>query len=144
MNRELLRQVKPVRVSLLYAIVSGMLIAITTVAQMVFLSTVVYRVFLGREGLEGVWPLLFLLLGAIVLHSGLLWLREVVTQRGAIRVKSTLRERLFAHLIQLGPGYTGPDDPDGEPRRRAHEEPVDRPLPDERAFPGRVAGPSHP
>jgi ATP-binding cassette subfamily C protein CydD len=107
MNRELLRQVKPVRVSLLYAIVSGMLIAITTVAQMVFLSTVVYRVFLGREGLEGVWPLLFLLLGAIVLHSGLLWLREVVTQRGAIRVKSTLRERLFAHLMQLGPGYTG-------------------------------------
>src|SRR5215208_2607085 len=205
MNRELLRQVKPVRVFLLYAIVSGMLIAITTVAQMVFLSTVVNRVFLGREGLEGVWPLLFLLLGAIVLHSGLLWLREVVTQRGAIRVKSTLRERLFAHLMQLGPGYTGgertgelarrggrrearcvrgplltadgperarpaphsyvpatdrldqrrpvgldrpgdtgPDDPDGEPRRRAHEEPVDRPLPDERAFPRRVAGPSHP
>src|SRR5215211_5375304 len=107
MNRELLRQVKSVRVFLLYAIVSGMLIAITTVAQMVFLSTVVNRVFLGREGLEGVWPLLFLLLGTIVLHSGLLWLREVVTQRGAIRVKSTLRERLFAHLMQLGPGYTG-------------------------------------
>ena len=107
MNRELLRQVKPVRVSLLYAIVLGVLIAVTTVAQMVFLSTVVNRVFLGREGLEGVWPLLFLLLGAIVLHSGLLWLREVVTQRGAIRVKSTLRERLFAHLMQLGPGYTG-------------------------------------
>ncbi len=107
MNRELLRQVKPVRVSLLYAIVLGVLIAVATVAQMVFLSTVVNRVFLGREGLEGVWPLLFLLLGAIVLHSGLLWLREVVTQRGAIRVKSTLRERLFAHLMQLGPGYTG-------------------------------------
>ena len=107
MNRELLRQVKPVRVSLLYAIVLGVLIAVTTVAQVVFLSTVVNRVFLGREGLEGVWPLLFLLLGAIVLHSGLLWLREVVTQRGAIRVKSTLRERLFAHLMQLGPGYTG-------------------------------------
>jgi ATP-binding cassette, subfamily C, bacterial CydD len=107
MNRELLRQVKPVRVSLLYAIVLGVLIAVTTVAQVVFLSTVVNQVFLGREGLEGVWPLLFLLLGAIVLHSGLLWLREVVTQRGAIRVKSTLRERLFAHLMQLGPGYTG-------------------------------------
>ena len=107
MNRELLRQVKPVRVSVLYAVALGVLIAVTTVAQMVFLSTVVNRVFLGREGLEGVWPLLFLLLGAIVLHSGLLWLREVVTQRGAIRVKSTLRERLFAHLMQLGPGYTG-------------------------------------
>ena len=75
MNRELLRQVKPVRVSVLYAVALGVLIAVTTVAQMIFLSTVVDRVFLGREGLEGVLPLLFVLLGAIVLHSGLLWLR---------------------------------------------------------------------
>src|SRR5918993_3875358 len=107
MNRELLRQVKPVRVSLLYAVILGVLVAVTTVAQMVFLSKVVNGVFLGGEGLEGVWPLLLLLLGAIVLRSGLLWLREVVTQRGAVHVKSTLRERLFAHLMRLGPGYTG-------------------------------------
>src|SRR5918997_1034617 len=107
MNRELLRQVKPVRVYLLYAVVLGVLVAVTTVAQMVFLSKVVDGVFLGGEGLEGVWPPLFLLLGAIVLRSGLLWLREVLTQRGAVRVKNELRERLFAHLMRLGPGYTG-------------------------------------
>ena len=107
MNRELLRQVKPARLFLLCAVVLGVLGAATTVAQMVFLSKAVDRVFLGGEGLEDVWPLLFLLLCALVLRSGLLWVREVVAERGAIRVKSALRERLFAHLMRLGPGYTG-------------------------------------
>ena len=82
MNRELLRQVKPARVFLLCAVVLGMLVAVATISQMVFLSKAVDRVFLGGEGLGGVRPLLLLLLGAIVLRSGLLWLREVVAQRG--------------------------------------------------------------
>jgi ATP-binding cassette subfamily C protein CydD len=106
MNRDLLRQVKRARVSLGCAVVLGVLGATATIAQMALLSKVVDRVFLGGEGLEGVRSLLLLLLGAVVLRSGLLWLREVVAQRGAIRVKGELRERLFAHLMRLGPGYT--------------------------------------
>jgi ABC-type transport system involved in cytochrome bd biosynthesis fused ATPase/permease subunit len=62
-----------------------MLVAVATISQMVFLSKVVNRVFLGGEGLGGVRPLLLPLLGAIVLRSGLLWLREVVAQRGRSR-----------------------------------------------------------
>ncbi len=85
----------------------GMLGAVATIAQMVFLSLVVDRVFLAGESLEGLRTLLLLLLGAVVLRSGLLWLREIVAQRGAVRVKNELRERLFAHLMRLGPGYTG-------------------------------------
>ena len=85
----------------------GVLGAVTTIAQMVFLSMIVDRVFLAGESLEGVSTLLLLLLGAIVLRSSFLWLREIVAQRGAVRVKTELRERLFAHLIRLGPEYTG-------------------------------------
>ena len=84
-----------------------MLGAVATVAQMIILSKAVDRVFLAGESLEGVRTLLLLLLGAVLLRSGLLWLREIVAQRGAIRVKNELRERLFAHLTLLGPGYTG-------------------------------------
>jgi ATP-binding cassette, subfamily C, bacterial CydD len=105
MNRELLWQVKPARVFLLCAVVLGMLVAVATISQMVFMSKAVDRVFLGGEDLGGVKPLLLLLLGAIVLRSGLLWLREVVAQRGTVRVKSSLREQLFAHLMRLGAGY---------------------------------------
>jgi ATP-binding cassette subfamily C protein CydD len=107
MNRELLRQVKPARIFLVCTIALGMLGAVATIAQMVSLSLVVDRVFLAGESLEEMRPLLLLLLGAVVLRSGLLWLRELVAQRGAVRVKNELRERLFAHLMQLGPNYTG-------------------------------------
>jgi ATP-binding cassette subfamily C protein CydD len=33
-------------------------------------------------------------------------MREVSAQQGAVRTKSRLRERLFAHLLHLGPAYT--------------------------------------
>jgi ATP-binding cassette subfamily C protein CydD len=113
MNRELLRQIKPARIFLVCTIALGMLGAVATIAQMLFLTLVVDRVFLAGESLEGVRTLLLLLLGAVVLRSGLLWLRQIVAQRGAVRVKSELRERLFGHLVRLGPGYTG-DERTGE------------------------------
>src|SRR5919202_2488602 len=106
MNRELLRQVKPVRIFLGCTITMGMLGAAATVAQMAFLSRIVDRVFLGGGSLDGVWTLLLLLLGAVILRSGLLWLREITAQRGAVYVKTELRERLFAYLLRLGPSYT--------------------------------------
>jgi ATP-binding cassette subfamily C protein CydD len=107
MNRALLRQVKPARIFLICTIALGMLGAAATIAQMISLSLVVDRVFLAGESLASVRTLLLLLLGAVVLRSGLLWLREVVAQRGAVRVKNELRERMFAHLMRLGPNYTG-------------------------------------
>jgi ATP-binding cassette subfamily C protein CydD len=103
-SRELLRQVKHARIFLGCAIVLGVLGACATIAQMVFLSKIVDRVFLGGGGFEQV-RLLLVLLGAVVLRSGLLWLREIVAQRGAVYVKSELRQRLFAHLMRLGPSY---------------------------------------
>jgi ATP-binding cassette subfamily C protein CydD len=103
-SRELLRQVKHAKIFLGCAIVLGVLGVWATIAQMVFLSKIVDRVVLGGEGFEQV-RLLLVLLGAVVLRSGLLWLREIVAQRGAVYVKSELRERLFAHLIRLGPHY---------------------------------------
>lgn len=101
-----MRQVKPARIFLGCAVVLGIFGAGATIAQMVFLSEIVDRVFLAGGSLGQVWPPLLLLLGTVVLRSGLLWLREVVAGRGAVRAKSELRERLMAHIIQLGPGYT--------------------------------------
>jgi ATP-binding cassette subfamily C protein CydD len=104
-NRELLRQVRSARASLSLTVAFGFLAAVATIAQMVFLSKVVDRVFLKGADLEEVGVLLLLLLGASVLRSGLLWAREVAAQRGAVRIKSELRERLFGHVVRLGPAY---------------------------------------
>jgi hypothetical protein len=48
MNKELLRQVRLARTFLLCAIALGMLVAVATISQMVFVSKAVERVFLGR------------------------------------------------------------------------------------------------
>ncbi len=76
------------------------------IAQMTLLSRIVDRVFLTHERLVQEWSLLLLLLCAIVVRAGLVWGREVTAQQGAIRIKSELRERLLAHLLQLGPAYS--------------------------------------
>ncbi|MBA2535182.1 MAG: thiol reductant ABC exporter subunit CydD [Rubrobacter sp.] len=106
MNRELLRQVASARVSLGLTVALGILATAATIVQLIFLSKVVNGVFLEGMDLGEVGGLLFLLLGASLLRSCLLWVREVAAQRGAARVKSELRKRLFAHVLRLGPSYT--------------------------------------
>ena len=85
----------------------GLLVAVTTVVQMVLLAKIVDQVFLKDAGLSGVRNLLLFLLAVAVVRAVLIWVREVVAQRGAVRVKSELRSRLFAHILQLGPAYAG-------------------------------------
>ena len=93
------------RVSLGATVTLGVLAAVATIAQMVALARVVDRVFIEGSGLGDVGAPLLVLLVSSVLRSGLLWAREVTAQRGAVRVKSELRERLFGHLLRLGPSY---------------------------------------
>jgi ATP-binding cassette, subfamily C, bacterial CydD len=106
MNRELLRQVGSARALLGLTVALGLLAAVATIVQLVALSKAVARVFLGGADLGEVGGLLVLLLVASLLRSCLVWGREVAAQRGAVRVKSELRERLFAHVLRLGPSYT--------------------------------------
>ena len=106
MNKGLFRQIKNARSTLTFTIIFGVLGAVVMIAQMAFLSRIVDRVFLAHESLAQISSLLFLLPGVIIVRAGLVWAREVSAQQGAIRVKSELRERLFAHLLQLGPAYS--------------------------------------
>jgi ATP-binding cassette, subfamily C, bacterial CydD len=105
MNRALFRQIHDARHALALTVAVGVLGMAVTIAQMLLLSRIVGRVFVAREGLDQVGPLLLLLLAAVVLRAALLWLQEVAAQRSAIRVKAALRERVFAHLFRLGPAY---------------------------------------
>ncbi len=106
MKKKLFWQIKHVRGALTLTVIFGVLGAVATIAQMALLSRIVNRVFLTQEQLAQVEPLLLLLLGAIIVRAGLVWVREVTAQQGAIRLKYALRQRLFAHLLQLGPAYS--------------------------------------
>jgi ATP-binding cassette, subfamily C, bacterial CydD len=105
LNQKLFRHIKHARSALTLTIIFGVLGAAATIAQMAFLSKIVDRVFLAHESLAQVVSLLLLLLVVIVVRAGLVWVREVTAQQGAMRIKSEVRERLFTHLLQLGPAY---------------------------------------
>ena len=106
MKKELWRHLKYAQKALVLTVIFGVLGAIVTIAQMVFLSKIVDRVFLARANLTQVELLLLFLLITIMVRAGLVWVREVTAQWAAVRVKSELRERLFAHLLRLGPAYS--------------------------------------
>src|SRR5215218_8227767 len=105
LNGELFRQVRSARLFVGTAVALGILSAAATVAQMIFLSRIIDRVFLKGAGLADVRGSLLLLLAAVLARAALLWTREVVAGHGTVRVKSALRERLHAHLMRLGPAY---------------------------------------
>src|SRR6266700_1848164 len=106
MHKKLRVYIKPLRGILALTIVLGMLSAIATIFQMTLLSGVVNAVFLSHKGLMQVLLPLDLLPGVLILRASLLWGREVTTQRAAILLKASLRERVFAHLLRLGPTWS--------------------------------------
>jgi ATP-binding cassette, subfamily C, bacterial CydD len=72
MNKELFERVTPARVYLGATVAVGLLVAVATVAQMVFLSKIVHRVFVGGEDLAAVTTQILALLGAVAVRAGLL------------------------------------------------------------------------
>jgi ATP-binding cassette subfamily C protein CydD len=105
MNDDLFKRVGAMRVYLGATVLVGLLVAVATVAQMVFLSKVIDRVFLNGGSLSDVRTLLLWLLGAVAVRAALVWVKEVVAERGAVRAKSEVREQLLSHVFRLGPAY---------------------------------------
>lgn len=105
MHRRLISLTRDSRFSLTLTIASGFLAGLLTIWQAWNLATVVDGVFLQKFSLEQVTtPLTFILL-AISGRTLLTWLNEVAANAVAVKIKTDLRERLFAHILKLGPAY---------------------------------------
>ncbi len=104
-DRRLMRELRAVRGALALTIGLGVLAGLALVAQAFLLSRTVTRVFLGGRGLADVGALLLALGAVIAVRAALLWAQKVSAHHVAARVKLDLRERLFAHLLALGPAY---------------------------------------
>jgi ATP-binding cassette subfamily C protein CydD len=106
MKIALFRHIPLARRFLLVSVVLSVVGTGVLIVQMVLLSGIVNAVFLAHAGLAQVMlPLVGFLL-ALLTRAALIWGREVITQRGAIQVKAALRQRLFSHLLQLGPIFS--------------------------------------
>ena len=106
MHKRLLHFTKDSRFDLSLTVLSGFLAGLLTIWQAWLVSSTIDVVFLGNQTLFQVWGLLRLLLFIIAGRALLAWLNEVSANAVAVRIKTDLRERLFAHIQALGPAYT--------------------------------------
>lgn len=105
MHKRLLNLTRESRFALLLTILSGFLVGLLTIRQAYFLSRTINGVFLQAQTLSEVAHWLQLILIIIALRAFFTWLNEVSANRVAVRIKSDLRERLFNHILALGPAF---------------------------------------
>jgi ATP-binding cassette subfamily C protein CydCD len=106
MHRRLFSLTCETRVSLTLTILSGFSAGLLTIWQAWNLSAVVDGVFLQKLSLEQVTTSLTFILVAISGRAFLTWVNEVAANAVAIKIKTDLRKRLFAHILKLGPAYS--------------------------------------
>jgi ATP-binding cassette subfamily C protein CydD len=105
-ERRLLQTGRFTRFFLALTVTAGFIAALCVVAQAYVLSGVVDRIFLQGQTLNDVIPWLVLLLALALVRAALIWLSDVLAQRSASHLKSSLRQDLTQRLFTLGPAYT--------------------------------------
>ncbi|NUR94068.1 MAG: thiol reductant ABC exporter subunit CydD, partial [Kribbellaceae bacterium] len=100
LDSRLLRRARGARVFLTASVVIGVASGVLIIVQAVLLAHGIAGVVLRGSPVAVVaWGL-----GAVVLGRALLvWAQEVVAQRAAAAVKSTLRRQVLEHSLKLGP-----------------------------------------
>ena len=106
MHRRLLALTRDTRSALTLTILSGFLTGLLTIWQAWLLSSSINNVFLEGQTLAQVTGLLRLILVAIGGRAFLTWLNEIAANAVAVKIKTDLRNRLFAHILNLGPAYS--------------------------------------
>src|SRR6266536_3357876 len=106
MHRRLLSLTRDSRTALILTVLSGFLAGLLTIGQAYLLSSTVNDVLLQGQPLTDVFPWLQLILVIIAGRAFFTWLNEVSANIVAVKIKSDLRDRLFNHILNLGPAYT--------------------------------------
>ncbi|MEJ5223425.1 MAG: thiol reductant ABC exporter subunit CydD, partial [Anaerolineales bacterium] len=106
MHRRLMKLARSTPLPLLLTILTGLGAGLLTIFQAWTLSSVINAVFLENRWLDEVWPTLQLMLALIIGRAVLAWVGDIAASAVAVRIKTDLRQRLFDHLVKLGPAYT--------------------------------------
>ncbi len=105
LDGRLLHLARDVRLYLALTVGSGFLLGIAVVLQAHYLSLVVSLAFVNGQDLGQLQGPITVLVAVVVARAALVYAREAAAGLAAARIKASLRERLFAHLLTLGPSY---------------------------------------
>ena len=105
LDERLLRQARTARTGLTLTIGLGFVGGVVVVLQARYIARIIDGAFLKHEALAELQPLLILVVAFVLLRAVLSWGSEIAANGVANRVKQTLRERLLAHILALGPAY---------------------------------------
>ncbi len=86
-------------------VLSGLAAGIGVVIQAHLLSQIINLSFLHGFGLGDLIPWIIRISVVLLLRAGLVWTSEITASELALRVKSTLRRRIFDHIQALGPAF---------------------------------------
>lgn len=102
LDPRLLRRAAPARRFLVASVLIGVVTGLLVVVQAVLLAQGVTDVVLRGADISTVaWGLV----AVVLARAGLVWLQEVVAQRTAAAVKSSLRRQVLRHSLEVGPGW---------------------------------------
>jgi thiol reductant ABC exporter CydD subunit len=101
----LARHARATRGYLALTVAVGLCTVVLVIAQAALLATAITRVFLDGWDLTRLRGPLVMLAGVFVGRALLGYLQEVAAHRASAAVKSALRRRLLAHVVDLGPAY---------------------------------------
>ncbi|WP_126578529.1 thiol reductant ABC exporter subunit CydD [Tengunoibacter tsumagoiensis] len=104
-NKRLLQYVRTMRPYMAIVIALSLVTGLCIVLQAHYIAQIINQTFLAQQTLPLLFTTLLLLLLIFLLRAGLIWFGEVVTNYASCLVKKDLRQRLFAHLLKLGPMY---------------------------------------
>lgn len=104
-DRDLWREAQSQPLLLAATIALNAAVAAGTVLQAFLLSRVIAAVFLSRDTLGDVHDLLSVLLAVIIVRALLVSLAEAAARTLSLRLKRSLRARLFRHLQGLGAAF---------------------------------------
>ena len=91
---------------ILLAVLIGLGVSLINVAQLSITGYAIGKMFAGAE-VSVVLPLLLIAAILILFRAWLTYLKETIAHYIAAGIKIALRNRIYAHLIALGPGYLG-------------------------------------
>src|SRR5215207_2407788 len=106
MHRRLVALTRDSHSALLITVLSGFLMGLLTIGQAYLVSSTIDGVFLGEKNLAEVSGWLQLILIIIAGRGILTWVNEISANAVAVKIKSALRQKLFNHILSLGPAYT--------------------------------------